>query len=262
MSELEAMIEKKLIEQLVYGDSQWTYREDLKTEEDLWENFKYILEQNNKERLNGENLSDAEFEQVKNQLQFSSFYKAGEWLVGENGKVQVHVQRDTERLHLVVMNHEHIAGGSSVYEVINQYSALRSEDEKVISGRDRRFDVTLMISGLPMIHIELKNKQHSYMDGFWQIKKYIGEGKFTGIFSAVQMFVISNGVDTKYFSAASDTELNPKFISGWLNQENNPVPDYLDFAKSVLRIPEAHEMISRYTVLDEDAKRLILLRPY
>ncbi|MBS5327456.1 MAG: type I restriction endonuclease subunit R [Lachnospiraceae bacterium] len=225
-------------------------------------NFKYILEQNNKERLNGESLSNTEFEQVKNQLQFSSFYKAGEWLVGENGKVQVHVQRDTERLHLVVLNHEHIAGGSSVYEVINQYSALKSDDEKVISGRDRRFDVTLMINGLPMIHIELKNKQHSYMDGFWQIKKYIGEGKFTGIFSAVQMFVISNGVDTKYFSAASDTELNPKFISGWLDRENNPVSDYLDFAKSVLRIPEAHEMISRYTVLDEDAKRLILLRPY
>mgnify|MGYP002688915989 FL=1 len=113
-----------------------------------------------------------------------------------------------------------------------------------------------------MIHIELKNKQHSYMDGFWQIKKYIGEGKFTGIFSAVQMFVISNGVDTKYFSAAGDTELNPKFVSGWLDEKNNPVSDYLEFAKSVLRIPAAHEMIARYTVLDEDAKRLILLRPY
>lgn len=95
MSELERILEEKLIEQLVYGDSQWTYRKDLKTEEDLWENFKYILEQNNKDRLNGEPLSDTEFEQVKNQLQFSSFYKAGEWLVGENGKVQVHVQRDT-----------------------------------------------------------------------------------------------------------------------------------------------------------------------
>ena len=262
MPELEAIIEQKLIEELVYGDSQWIYREDLKTEEDLWGNFRYILEQNNKERLNGENLSDAEFEQVKNQLQFSSFYKAGEWLVGENGKVQVHVQRDTERLHLVVMNHEHIAGGSSVYEVINQYSALKSDDDKAIPRRDRRFDVTLLINGLPMIHIELKNKQHSYMDGFWQIKKYIGEGKFTGIFSSVQMFVISNGVDTKYFSAAGDTELNSKFISGWLDRENKPVSNYLDFAKSVLRIPEAHEMISRYTVLDEDAKRLILLRPY
>ncbi len=262
MPELEAIIEQKLIDQLVYGDSQWTYREDLKTEEDLWANFKYILEQNNKDRLNGENLSDSEFEQVKNQLQFSSFYKAGEWLVGENGKVMVHVQRDTERLHLVVMNHEHIAGGSSVYEVINQYSALRTDENSNAPARDRRFDVTLMINGLPMIHIELKNKQHSYMDGFWQIKKYIGEGKFTGIFSAVQMFVISNGVNTKYFSAASDTELNPKFISGWLDKDNNPVADYLDFAKSVLRIPEAHEMIARYTVLDEDAKRLILLRPY
>ena len=258
MPELESMIEQKLIEQLVYGDSQWTYRPDLKTEEDLWANFRYILEQNNKERLDGELLTDTEFEQVKNQLQFSSFYKAGEWLVGENGKVQVHVQRDTKRLHLVVMNHEHIAGGSSVYEVINQYSALKTEED----GRNRRFDVTLMINGLPMIHIELKNKQHSYMDGFWQIKKYIGEGKFTGIFSAVQMFVISNGVNTKYFSAASDTELNEKFISGWLDQDNNPVSDYIEFAKSVLRIPEAHEMIARYTVLDEDAKRLILLRPY
>lgn len=262
MPELEAMIEQKLIEQLVYGDSQWTYREDLKTEEDLWANFRYILEQNNKDRLDGESLSDSEFEQVKNQLQFSSFYKAGEWLVGENGKVQVHVQRDTKRLHLVVMNHEHIAGGSSVYEVINQYSALKNDDDGSTTARDRRFDVTLMINGLPMIHIELKNKQHSYMDGFWQIKKYIGEGKFTGIFSAVQMFVISNGINTKYFSAASDTELNPKFISGWLDKDNNPVAHYLDFAKSVLRIPEAHEMISRYTVLDEDAKRLILLRPY
>ena len=262
MSELESMIEKKLIEQLIYGDSQWTYREDLKTEEDLWANFRYILEQNNKDRLDGEGLSDSEFEQVKNQLQFSSFYKAGEWLVGENGKVMVHVQRDMEKLHLVVMNHEHIAGGSSVYEVINQYKALKSDDEDSTDVRDRRFDVTLMINGLPMIHIELKNKQHSYMDGFWQIKKYIGEGKFTGIFSAVQMFVVSNGVDTRYFAAAGDTELNPKFMSGWVDRKNNPVSDYLSFAKSVLRIPQAHEMIARYTVLDEDARRLILLRPY
>ena len=262
MPELESMIEQKLIEQLVYGDSQWTYRKDLKTEADLWANFRYILEQNNKDRLDGEPLTDQEFEQVKNQLQFSSFYKAGEWLVGENGKVQVHVQRDTKRLHLVVMNHEHIAGGSSVYEIINQYSALNTDENSNMPARDRRFDVTLLINGLPMIHIELKNKQHSYMDGFRQIKKYIGEGKFTGIFSAVQMFVISNGVNTKYFSAASDTELNEKFVSGWLDQENNPVSDYIDFAKSVLSIPQAHEMIARYTVLDKDAKRLILLRPY
>lgn len=260
MPELESLIEQKLIEQLIYGDSQWTYRPDLKTEADLWNNFKYILEQNNKDRLDGELLSDSEFEQVKNQLQFSTFYKAGEWLVGENGKVMVHVQRDTKKLHLVVMNHEHIAGGSSVYEVINQYSALKDDEDA--ASRGRRFDVTLMINGLPMIHIELKNRQHSYMEAFNQIKKYIGEGQFRGIFSAVQMFVISNGVDTKYFSAASDTELKKEFISGWVDRNNQPVSDYIDFAKNVLKIPQAHEMIARYTVLDNEAKRLILLRPY
>ena len=76
------------------------------------------------------------------------------------------------------------------------------------------------------------------------------------------MFVISNGVDTKYFSAASDTELKKEFISGWVDRNNQPVSDYIDFAKNVLKIPQAHEMIARYTVLDNEAKRLILLRPY
>lgn len=261
MPELESVLEKKLIDQLTLGESQWVYRDDIKSEEGLWANFKYILEQNNKDRLNGEPLSDSEFEQIKNQLQFSSFYKAGEWLVGENGRVLVHVQRDTEKLHLVVMNHEHIAGGTSVYEVVNQISILKSDTDRK-DDRDRRFDVTLLINGLPMIHIELKNKQHSCKEAFNQIKKYIGEGKFTGIFSAVQMFVVSNGVDTKYFAGALDSELNDKFLSRWVDKDNRIIADYIDFAKNVLRIPEAHEMIARYTVLDKAANRLILLRPY
>ncbi len=109
MQEPESMIEKKLIEQLVYGASQWVYREELKTETDLWENFKYILEQNNKDRLSGESLTESEFEQVKNQLQLSSFY-----------------------------------------------SALKTDEDSKTPARDRRFDVTLLINELPMIHIELK----------------------------------------------------------------------------------------------------------
>ncbi len=262
MPELESSIETKLIEQLCYGESQWTYCPELRTEEELWENFRRILEQNNKAKLDDVPLTESEFAQVKNQISFSSFYDAGKWLVGENGIVQVHVQRGNDTLHLTVLNQEHISGGTSVYQVINQYRALKEEGEDALAERDRRFDVTLMINGLPMIHIELKNREHSYMDGFRQIKKYIGEGKFKGIFSAVQMFVVSNAVDTRYFSAARDTELNPKFMSCWLDEENRPVPGYLDFAKKVLKIPEAHEMVSKYTVLDYDAKRLLLLRPY
>lgn len=262
MSELESTIERKLIDQLCNGSSQWTYRPDLTTESSLWSNFRHILEQNNKAKLDDIPLSDAEFAQIQNQIAFSSFYDAGKWLVGENGTVYVHVQRGNETLHLAVLNHQHVSGGSSVYEVINQYQALKEEGEDSLSARDRRFDVTLMINGLPLIHIELKNREHSYMDGFRQIKKYIGEGKFKGIFSAVQMFVVSNAADTRYFSAARDTELNPKFLSCWLDAENNPVPNYLDFARCVLKIPEAHEMVTKYTVLDNDARRLLLLRPY
>jgi type I restriction enzyme R subunit len=260
MAELESVIEKRLIDQLCCEESQWTYRPDIRTEDQLWKNFKYILEQNNKAKLNDVPLSESEFAKVKNDLSHASFYDAGKWLVGENGKVYVHVQRGNEVLHLVVMNNEHVAGGTSVYEVINQYQAFKSEEDE--KGRDRRFDVTLLINGIPMIHIELKNKEHPYMDGYRQIKKYISEGKFHGIFSNVQMFVVSNAVDTKYFAAARDTELNKKFLTGWIDEENVPVCDFIDFAKAVLRIPEAHEMVTKYTVLDNDKKQLLILRPY
>lgn len=258
MAELESKIEQKLIDQLCSGESQWTYRNDLKTEEQLWANFKYILEQNNKAVLNDTPLTDEEFKKIKNDVIHNSFYDAAEWLVGENGKVLVHVQRGNDTLHLVVMNNTHIAGGTSVYEVINQFQSTGD-----IGGeRDRRFDVTLMINGLPMIHIELKNREHSYVEAFNQIKKYIGEGKFQGIFSNIQMFVVSNAVDTKYFAPARDYELNQKFLSGWVDSSNQPVTDYLQFAESVLKIPTAHEMIAKYTVLDTDKKRVLILRPY
>lgn len=258
MAELEVVLEKRLIDQLCQGDSHWTYRPDIRTEEDLWDNFRHILEQNNKAKLDDGHLTDSEFAKIKNDLSHASFYDAGKWLVGENGQVYVHVQRGNETLHLLVLNNEHIAGGTSVYEVINQYQAFGEEAD----ARDRRFDVTLLINGIPMIHIELKNKDHSYMDGFYQIKKYIAEGKFRGLFSNVQMFVVSNGVDTKYFSAARDNELNKKFLTGWIDSENQPVPDFLDFAKAVLKIPEAHEMVTKYIVLDNDKKKLLILRPY
>ncbi len=260
MAELESVIEEKLIAELTNGESQWTYRPDIRTEDELWANFKYILEQNNKAVLNGMPLSESEFAKVKNDLSHASFYDAGQWLVGENGKVYVHVHRGDKVLHLLVMNNEHIAGGTSVYEVINQYRVFKSEgDEK---GRNRRFDVTLLINGIPMIHIELKNKEHSYMDGYNQIKNYISEGKFRGMFSNVQMFVISNAIDTRYFSAVRDTELNKKFLTGWVDEENKPIGNYIDFAKSVLKIPRAHEMVTKYIVLDNTEKKLLILRPY
>ena len=261
MAELEQTIEEKLINQLTQGKSQWTYRPDLNDENKLWDNIRLILERGNKEQLDGQPLSDKEFEQVKNQLSFATFYDAAKWISGENGVAHISVQRDIKTVQLTVLKRDDIAGGSSVYEVINQYRALK-DDECDIHDQNRRFDVSLLINGIPLIHIELKNRQHSYMDGFRQIKKYISEGKFTGIFSAVQMFVVSNAVDTKYFAAATEEQLNEKFLSGWQDNENNPVTDYLKFASQVLKIPQAHQMVMKYAVLDQDDKKLLLLRPY
>ena len=260
MPEQEKTIEAKLIEQLTMGDSQWTYRPDITTEDALWANIRRILENNNKAILNGTPLTDQEFEQVKNQLSFPTFYDASVWIAGENGKAMVHVQRGAETLHLMALNRADKAGGSSVYEVINQYKATKDADN--VKERDRRFDVTLLINGMPMIHIELKNRMHPYMDAFYQIKKYITEGKFTGPFSTVQMFVVSNASNTKYIAPAMDADLNPKFLCGWTDVNNVPVPNYLDFAKQVLSIPRAHEMVTQYIVLDSKARSVILLRPY
>ena len=129
-------------------------------------------------------------------------------------------------------------------------------------NRDRRGDVTLLINGLPMIQIELKNRSHPYREAFNQIKKYLKEGAFRDIYSALQMFVVSNASDTRYIATAGESDLNEKFLSAWLDEDNQPVTEYIAFAKAVLSIPAAHRMVSQYTVLDSERKALIMLRPY
>lgn len=233
----------------------------MNTEDKLWDNLRGKLERNNKDVLNDVHLTEQEFHQVKNQLQFATFYQASKWLAGENGIAKVQVQREDASLgtiRLKVLNRADIAGGMSSYEVINQFQSFKQSTD----DRDRRFDVTLLINGLPLIHIELKNRAHSYMDAFRQIKKYLVQGKFTGIFSALQMFVVSNGSDTRYIAAAQDTRLNEQFLATWVDANNNPVTSYLAFAQHVLSIPQAHKMVTQYTVIDSDKKALILLRPY
>jgi type I restriction enzyme R subunit len=257
----EYTMENDLINQLISGESQWTYRDDLRSEEDLWRNFKNKLEYNNKDILDDVPLTNQEFQQIKNQLNFVNFYEAAKWLAGENGVAKVQVQREDASLgtiRLRVINRQDVAGGISSYEVINQFQSAK----KTMEDQNRRFDVTLLINGLPMIHIELKTRNHPYMDAFRQISKYLKEGKFTGIYSSLQMFVVSNGSDTRYIATAIDTKLNEKFLTRWVDVDNQPIDDYLQFTNDVLSIPQAHKMVTQYTVIDNESKSLILLRPY
>ena len=255
----ELVIERDLINQLTKGESQWVYRPELNTEDLLWGNFFAKLEANNVRILQDHPLTNSEKNQIKNQLNFVNFYEAAKWIAGENGIAKVQVQREDASLgtiRLEVLWRNNVAGGKSSYEVVNQ----------VITGgegiRQRRGDVTLLINGLPMIQIELKSRSHPYMDAFRQIKKYDQEGQFRGIYSSLQMFVVSNVTDTHYIAAAKANKLNERFLTKWVDSENRPLPQLFDFAESVLSIPRAHEMVMQYSVIDDDKKALILLRPY
>lgn len=264
MAMLESEMESLLIEQLCHDVSQWTYRDDIKTESDLWNNLRNKLNQNNIAILDGVPLTDNEMDQVKEFIrdQAETTYKAARWLAGEHRVAQIPVVREDASkgtISLMAVNNREVAGGKSSYEVIHQY---RSTIEESGGSRDRRFDVTLLINGLPLIHIELKNQDHPFMDAYRQIKKYGEEGKFRGIMGLVQMFVVSNGSQTRYIAANNRGELNEKFLTGWVNEANEPVEDYLAFAKAALNIPAAHLMIGKYSVLDNERKKVILLRPY
>lgn len=257
----ELKLEKDLINQLVTDKGQWTYEPSIKTHEDLWNNFRRILETNNKSVLADYPLTDSEFRQIKNAMTFSSFYEAGKFLVGENGIAKFSVQREDASLgtvRLVVFKREDVAGGSSVYQVINQFVAPKTMG----LDRDARFDVTLLINGIPLIQIELKKRSVSHMDAYNQIKNYIATDKYRGLFSCLQCFVISNGSNTRYIAANTDTKLNKKFLTRWNDRDNHPVDDLFGFARDVLSIPQAHQLISHYSVLDNEGENIILLRPY
>lgn len=263
MAELESTMENNLIKQLTTDTSQWTYRKDITTEDALWANFRQKLNQNNLAVLDGEKITDEEFAQIKNFIleQAQTPYKAAQWLAGENGEAVIPLTREDASkgtIHLMAVSNREIAGGRSCYEVINQYVSAKDGTD----DRERRFDVTLLINGMPMIQIELKNQNHPYMDAFRQIKKYKIQGKYKGLFGLVQMYVVTNGSNTRYIAADTGDSLNENFLTSWVDSENHQVENYLEFAKAVLRIPEAHNLIGFYSVLDAERKKLMLLRPY
>ncbi|CDI58918.1 HsdR family type I site-specific deoxyribonuclease [Lactobacillus helveticus] len=257
--EQENVLEQNLIEQLTHGESQWTLRDDIKNEDDLWNNFFKILSRSNKDVLKDVPLTDNEKAIIKSKIIHPTFYKSAEWLAGVNGEVRLQIQRDNTQLgtaDFIVINNNNIAGGNSVYEVVHQIQFHKRRE----IDRNRRGDVTLLINGLPMIHIELKNRAHSPKEAFNQIQKYIDEQMFNGIFSTLQFFVVTNGSYTQYIAAGQ--QLKEKFLTTWVDKENKPVQNYLEFAKDVLSIPAAHNMVANYIALDSTQRSIIVLRPY
>ncbi|WEV68917.1 HsdR family type I site-specific deoxyribonuclease [Bifidobacterium sp. ESL0775] len=268
-SELD--FEMELIHHLesIGGTKQWEYLPNIKTIAALWANFRSILERNNKEKLQGTPLSDAEFAQVKKVIcDLGSPYEAGRWIYGMNGVTQVEVDRDDksdgskgDHIFLTVFDQSNVGAGNTVYQIVNQI-----EHPRVLAGRkQRRFDTTLLINGLPVIHIEEKFHHHDAHEALNQIRQYIDEGQFSDIYSTVQILVGMTPDQALYMANTDSESFNTDFAFQWQREaDSKPVWGWREFADLMLSIPMAHQMATSYMILDGDPKHknLIVMRPY
>ncbi|MFR0580834.1 type I restriction endonuclease subunit R [Limosilactobacillus mucosae] len=263
----ELAFEDELIEYLqhVGASRQWKYEEGIKTTNQLWANFRKILEQNNQDKLDGKPLSDTEFSQVKKQIEsLDNPYKAGIFLYGVGGKSQVSVERDEDgkSVILTVFDQDQIGGGNTVYQMVNQI-----QRDPVISGKKpRRFDVTLLINGLPIIQIEEKRDSISTDKAFNQMKQYLSERQYSGIYSTLQIIIGMTRNEIRYMALPNDADhFNTDFAFEWQDEKTNrPIHDWQVFASKVLSIPMAHQLATNYMILDGTPyhQMIKVMRPY
>ena len=170
----ENQFETELIKYIenIAGTKQWKYERNIKTTDALWANFKSILEQHNQSKLDYP-LSTVEFSQVKKIISdIRTPYEAGQFLYGLNGVSQIEIDLDDGRhVFLTVFDQKQIGAGDTVYQVVNQIRR-----PAVINGKkDRCFDTTLLINGLPIIQIEEKRATNDVNEALNQMHQYIDE---------------------------------------------------------------------------------------
>ncbi|WP_304424036.1 type I restriction endonuclease subunit R, EcoR124 family [Turicimonas muris] len=235
-------------------------------EDSLKDNFAKIVFQHNQQssRLNGVPLNDDELNQIISAFNHKSPYEVNAHLLGGSVNIRRTNPKDTQNygknISLDIFFPKQIGEGNNVYQIARQ--PILKKQENALS--ERKGDLTLLINGLPLIHIELKASGHSVEEGINQIEFYLKQGRFTGIFSTVQLFVSMTPEDARYFSnpGASTRTINRKFTFSWADFNNQPKNDWQSISESFLAIPEAHRMIAYYTVADKTDGLLKVMRSY
>lgn len=240
----------------------WKYEKSIKTTEQLWQNFKTILEQHNQNTLDNP-LSVMEFNQVKKIISsIQTPYEAGQFLYGLNGVSQIEIDLDDGRhVFLNVFNQKQIGAGDTVYQVVNQI-----QRPAVITGKkDCRFDTTLLINGLPIIQIEEKRDTRDVNEALNQMQQYADENQYRDIFSTLQILVAITPNNVKYMANTTSEKFNKDFAFNWQRKSDNTiVRNWKEFADSMLSIPMAHQMATNYMILDgtKNKQMLKVMRPY
>lgn len=237
-----------------------------KTEKDLIENWANILFENNniKDRLNDCRLTEGEMWQIIDQInQLRTPLKLNGFING--GSVTIKRDNEEDKLHfgkeisLKIYDRAEIIGGQSRYQIAEQ--PIFKAKNNIFPNR--RGDFMLLINGMPLFHIELKKSGIPVSQACNQIKKYAHEGVYTGLFSLVQIFVVMNPEETKYFAnPGPDNEFNEKYFFHWADFNNNHINDYKQITSTLLHIPTAHQLIGFYTVADNTDGILKVMRSY
>ena len=241
----EAALEAGLIATLQQMDYEYV---QIAEEDNLQANFKRQLEKHNRKRLSEHGRTEFTSEEFEKIL----IYLEGGTRFEKAKKLRDLYPLDTsdgKRIWVEFLNRQQWC--QNEFQVSNQIT---------VEGRKKcRYDVTILINGLPLVQIELKRRGVELKQAYNQIQRY-HKTSFHGLFDYIQLFVISNGVNTRYF--ANNPNSGYKFTFNWTDAANHPFNELDKFAVFFLEKCTLGKIIGKYIVLHEGDKCLMVLRPY
>ena len=241
----EAALEAGLIAALQQMDYEYV---QIAEEDNLQANFKRQLEKHNHKRLSEHGrteFTDEEFEKILIYLEGGTRFEKAKKL----RDLYPLDTSDGKRIWVEFLNRQQWC--QNEFQVSNQIT---------VEGRKKcSYDVTILINGLPLVQIELKRRGVELKQAYNQIQRY-HKTSFHGLFDYIQLFVISNGVNTRYF--ANNPNSGYKFTFNWTDAANHPFNELDKFAVFFLEKCTLGKIIGKYIVLHEGDKCLMVLRPY
>ena len=262
----EAELEHEFLRML--GEQGYTYL-PIHTEADLLANLRVMLEE-----LNHYTFTDSEWDRFFH----TAIANANSGIVEktrviQESPVQVLKRDDGTSKNIKLLDKDNIHNNR--LQVINQYEVAKEDGAK----HDNRYDVTILVNGLPLVHIELKRRGVPIREAFNQINRYQRDSFWagSGLFEYVQVFVISNGTNTKYYSNSTrfnaikdansgkvrkgKTSNSFEFTTFWADANNRIIPDLIDFTKTFFAKHTLLNILTKYCVFTAE-NMLMVMRPY
>lgn len=239
----EFALETEMMEQLKSNGYETV---TIRDEQQLLDNFRSILNERHAEKLNGQPLTNKEFQRLLTMINGKGIFESALIL-----RDKLTLKRDDEtEIYLSFLDTKNWC--KNKFQITNQVS--------VDDTYKARYDVTILVNGLPLAQIEIKRRGIDINEAFNQVMRYRKQN-YTGLFRYIQLFIISNGIETRYISN-NDGEILKSHMFYWSDKDNKRINTLSDFTNTFLRPCHLAKMISRYMILNETDHILMAMRPY